>query len=55
MKAKDYEFLLDHWKQLVENLQEVNESLRELTIAQHQTILKLQGVQTPPNHITSNR
>ena len=46
MKQQDYEFLIENWKQLVESLQEVNESLRNLTIAQHETILRLQGIQT---------
>jgi hypothetical protein len=47
MDDKDYEFLLQSWKTLVGQLQDVNASLRELVKAQQRTILKLQGIQVP--------
>lgn len=48
MSKDDTEFLLASWKELCENLMSVNDSLRDLTKAQQETILKLQGVQTVP-------
>jgi uncharacterized protein YhbP (UPF0306 family) len=47
MRDKDYEFLLESWKTLASQLQDVNASLRELVEAQQKTILKLQGIQVP--------
>jgi hypothetical protein len=44
MDKKDYEFLLESWEKLAQQLQEINTSLSELVAAQAQTILKLQGV-----------
>lgn len=49
----DNEFLLEHWKLLVEQLMDVNKSLRDLVAAQQATILRLQGIQTSPS-ITIN-
>lgn len=56
MKNSDYEYLLKSWKELVDNLIEVNDSLRSLCESQHITIQRLQGTQTiPPTEATQER
>jgi hypothetical protein len=48
MSKEDTDFIIKSWKELCDSLMGINESLRELATAQHQTILRLQGIQTTP-------
>lgn len=48
MSKTDTDFIIEAYKQMVDSLNDVNKSLSELVVAQQQTILRLQGLQTPP-------